>query len=266
MVLQVTLVNPPYRTRPHQHPPFPPLGIGYLAAVLEKNKFKVEVIDCQASRYTYDDYRLEIAKRKPGIIGVTAPTRLYNSAKEILKISKEAHPNAITMLGGAHVTFWNEKALQECPQLDVVVRKEGEYTLLELAQRIEAGKDITDIAGTTQRKEGGYIFNQDRPHSEDLDELPFPARHLWDLDAIRKQEDMFYLITSRGCTAWCQFCAAVRMFGRRFRMRSVKNVVDELEFLNKTYNAELFTFCDDAPLPLIWRELKGYARKFRNAI
>jgi radical SAM superfamily enzyme YgiQ (UPF0313 family) len=246
MGLQVTLVNPPYRTRPHQHPPFPPLGIGYLAAVLEKNGFKVEVIDCQASRYTYDDYKREIAKRKPDIIGTTAPTRLYNSAKEILKISKEAHPNAVTLLGGAHVTFWNEKALQECPQLDVVVRKEGEYTMLELAQRIEAGKDISDVAGTTQRKGDGFIFNPDRPYIENLDELPFPARHLWDIDAIRAQEDMFYLITTRGCSAWCNFCAAVRIFGRKFRMRSVQNVVDELEFLHKTYKAENFTFCDDA--------------------
>jgi radical SAM superfamily enzyme YgiQ (UPF0313 family) len=246
MGLHVTLVNPPYRTRLHKHPPFPPLGIGYLAAVLEKNDFKVEIIDCQASRYTYDDYKREIANRNPDIIGVTAPTRLYNSAKEILKISKEIHPNAVTMLGGAHVTFWNEKALQECPQLDVVVRKEGEYTLLELAQRLETGKDISDVAGTTQRKADGFIFNVDRPYIENLDELPFPARHLWDLDAIRRQEDMFYLITSRGCTAWCNFCAAVRMFGQKYRMRSIQNVVDELEFLYKTYHAENFTFCDDA--------------------
>ncbi|MCL1965651.1 MAG: cobalamin-dependent protein [Candidatus Bathyarchaeota archaeon] len=246
MGLHVTLVNPPYRTRPHQHPPFPPLGIGYLAAVLEKNDFSVEVIDCQASRYTYDDYKREIAKREIDVIGVTAPTRLYNSAKEILKISKKVHPNAVTMLGGAHVTFWNEKALQECPQLDVVVRKEGEYTLLELAERLEANKDISDVAGTTQRKDDGFIFNVDRPYIENLDELPFPARHLWDLDAIRQQEDMFYLITTRGCTAWCNFCAAVRMFGQRYRVRSIQNVVDELEFLNKTYTAENFTFCDDA--------------------
>ena len=248
MGLHIILVNPPYRTRPHQHPPFPPLGLGYLAAVLEKNNFKVEVIDCQASRYTYEDYKREIAKRKPDIVGATAPTRLYNSAKEILKISKETHPNTVTLLGGAHVTFWNEKALQECPQLDVVVRKEGELTLLELAQRLEEGKDINDVAGTTQRKKNGtdFIFNADRPYIENLDELPFPARHLWDLETIRKQEDMFYLITTRGCTAWCNFCAAVRMFGQRYRMRSIQNVVDELEFLYKTYNAENFTFCDDA--------------------
>jgi len=246
MGLHVTLVNPPYRTQPHQHIPFPPLGIGYLAAVLEKNNFKVDILDCQASRYTFDDYKCEVAKRKPDVIGVTAPTRLYNSAKEIIKISKEVHPNVVTMLGGAHVTFWNEKALQECPQLDVVVRKEGEYTLLELVQRLEAGKDIRDVAGTTQRKNDRFIFNVDRPYIENLDELPFPARHLWDLDAIRREEDMFYLITTRGCTAWCNFCAAVRMFGQRYRMRSIQNVVDELEFLYKTYNAENFTFCDDA--------------------
>jgi len=246
MGLNITLVNPPYRTRPHQHPPFPPLGIGYLAAVLEKNGFDVDVIDCQASRYTYEDYRREIVERKPDVVGATAPTRLYNSAKEVLRISKEVHPNVVTLLGGAHVTFWNEKALQECPQLDVVVRKEGEYTLLELAQRLEAGKDIVDVVGTTQRQSEGFVFNKDRAFIEDLDELPFPARHLWDLEAIRKQEDMFYLITSRGCTAWCNFCAAVRMFGRRYRMRSIRNVVDELEFLCKTYNAENFTFCDDA--------------------
>ena len=152
MGLHVTLVVPPYRTKPHQHPPFPPLGVGYLAAVLEKNGFDVEVIDCQASDYRYDDFKREIAKRNPDLVGVTAATRLYNSAKEIIKIAKEAHPNCVTALGGPHVTFWNEKALQECPELDIVVRKEGEYTLLEIVQRIDAGKSYQDVIGTTVQK------------------------------------------------------------------------------------------------------------------
>ncbi len=158
MGLHVTLVVPPYRTRPHQHPPFPPLGVGYLAAVLEKNGFEVEVIDCQASDYRYDDFKREIAKRNPDIVGVTAATRLYNSALEIIKIAKEAHPNCVTMLGGPHVTFWNEKALQECPELDVVIRREGEYTLLELAQRIEAGKDITRCYRNNSKKRKRVYF------------------------------------------------------------------------------------------------------------
>ena len=242
----VTLVNPPYRTKPAQHPPFPPLGLGYLAAVLEKKGYEVEVIDCQASKFKYDDFKKEIAKRHPDVLGVTAATRLYNSALEIIKITKEVHPNCLTLIGGPHVTFWDEKALQECPQLDVVFRREGEYTLLEMVQRLEAGKSHYDIIGTTCRKGNEFVRNPDRPYIENLDELPFPARHLWDLESIRKAEDIFYLTTSRGCVYWCEFCSAVRMFGRKYRMRGVQNVADELEFLYKTYNAKVFTFCDDA--------------------
>ncbi len=243
---RVVLVNPPYRTKPNQHPPFPPLGLGYLAAVLEKNQYKVEVIDCQASNLSYEEFKRELSKRQPTIVGVTSTTRLYKSALEIIKIAKEVQPNCLTLIGGPHVTFWDENALKECPQLDVVVRKEGENTLLELVQRLDAGKSYSDVVGTTCRKGKEIIRNPDRPYIENLDELPFPARHLWDLESIRKVEDIFYLTTSRGCVYWCEFCAAVRMFGRKYRMRSVKNVVDELEFLYKTYGATVFTFCDDA--------------------
>ena len=242
----VTLVNPPYPTKAHQHPPFPPLGLGYLAAVLEKNQYPVDVIDCQALRLTYEGFREEIKKRQPNLVGFTATTRTYKSALRIAAITKQAHPNCVTALGGPHATFWDSEALNECPQLDVVVRKEGENTVLELVQRIEKGKSFHDVIGTTCRKDGEIVRNPDRPYIENLDELPFPARHLWPLEILRKYEDIFYLTTSRGCVYWCEFCAAVRMFGRRYRIRSPKNVVDELEFLNKTYNATQFTFCDDA--------------------
>jgi anaerobic magnesium-protoporphyrin IX monomethyl ester cyclase len=242
----VVLVNPPYRNKYHQHAPSPPLGLGYLAAVLEKNHYTVEVIDCQASKLSPEEFKREISKRQPTIVGATATTRLYNSAIELIQIAKEVHSNCLTLLGGPHVTFWDETALKECPQLDVVVRREGENTLLELVQRVEAGKSYYDVVGTTCRKGKEFVRNPDRPYIEDLDEIPFPARHLWDLDSLRKAEDIFYLITTRGCVYWCEFCATVRMFGRKYRMRSIKNVVDELEFLNKTYGATVFTFNDDA--------------------
>ena len=242
----VTLVNPPYPSETYQHSPFPPLGLGYLAAVLEKSQYQVDVIDCQASSLSYEDFKLEISKRKPSIVGVTSTTLTYKSALKIATIAKEVCPKCLTVIGGSHVTFWDENALQECPQLDVVVRKEGEYTLLELVQRLEAGKSIHDVLGTTLRKDNKIIKNPDRPYIENLDELPFPARHLWPIESLRKIEDVFYLTTTRGCIFWCEFCSAVRMFGRRYRMRSIKNVVDELEYLHKTYNATQFTFCDDA--------------------
>jgi anaerobic magnesium-protoporphyrin IX monomethyl ester cyclase len=246
MTLHVTLVNPPYPKGAHQHPPFTPLGLGYLAAVLEKNKYEVDVIDCQALRLSYDDFKIELSKRKPDIVGMTSTTLTYKSALRIAKIAKEVHPKCLTVLGGVHVTFWDDKALQECPDLDVVVRKEGENTILELVQKLETGKSFSGVLGITYRKDGKIVKNADRPYIEDLDSLPFPAHHLWPIERLRKYgKVIFPLMTSRGCVFWCEFCSAVRMFGRRFRMRSPKNVVDELEYLHNTYGADNFTFYDD---------------------
>jgi anaerobic magnesium-protoporphyrin IX monomethyl ester cyclase len=243
---RVTLVNPPYPLSPHKHMPFPQLGLGYLAAVLEKNGYEVDVIDCQALFIHYDEYKKKISKSKPDLVGFTSITLTYKSALHLVKLTKEIHPKCVTVLGGPHATFWDEEALQECPDLDVVVRKEGEYTLLELVQRLEAGKNFDGVQGITYRKGDEIVVNPDRPYIEDLDSLPYPARHLWPVSKLRKVEDVFYLTTSRGCTSWCDFCQAVRMFGRRYRMRSPKGIVDELEYLNKKYNATQFTFCDDA--------------------
>jgi len=247
MKMQVTLVNPPYPSGSHKHPPFTPLGLGYLAAVLEKNQYEVDVIDCQALNLSYGEFKNEIGKRQPNIVGITSTTLTYKSGLQIAKIAKKACPNCLTAMGGPHVTFWDDKALQECPELDVIVRKEGEYTLLELVQRVEAGKSYHDLTGTTCRKDGKIVRNPDRPYIEDLDSLPFPAHHLWPIESLRKYGTVvFPLTTSRGCVYWCDFCTAVRMFGRKYRMRSPKNVVDELEFLHNTYQADQFTFYDDA--------------------
>jgi anaerobic magnesium-protoporphyrin IX monomethyl ester cyclase len=243
----VTLVNPPYPRGSFLHPPFPSLGLGYLAAVLEKNQFEVDLIDCQTSRFTHEEFRNEISKRQPDIVGITSAILTYKSALQIAKIAKEVCPKCLTVLGGPFVTFWDEKALQDCASVDIVVRKEGENTMLELAERVEAGKDYYDVLGTTCRKDGKIIKNPDRAYIENLDEIPFPARHLWPIECLQKYGTArFQLMTSRGCVHWCNFCTEVRMDGRKYRMRSPKNVVDELEFLHNTYGAEYFAFLDDA--------------------
>jgi anaerobic magnesium-protoporphyrin IX monomethyl ester cyclase len=243
---RVTLVNPAAPAGAVMHLPFALLGLGYLAAVLEKNQYPVDVIDCQIFKLSFEEFRTELGKRQPDVVGMSASTLTYQTGLKLLKIAKEVCPNCLTVMGGPHVTFWDDKALEECPELDVVVRKEGENTFLELMQRIEAGKGFHDVIGTTCRKDGSFVRNPDRPYIEDLDSLPFPARHLWPLDRLRETEDVLYLITSRGCIFWCEFCTTVRMHGRKFRMRSPKNVVDELEYLHKTFKVENFTFCDDA--------------------
>jgi len=245
--MQVTFVNPPYPTGSHRHPPFIPLGIGYLAAILEKNGYDVNVIDCQALSLTLNEVESELSKRQPDIVGLTSTTLTYRPALEIIKVAKKALPNCLTVIGGSHVTFWDEEALQECPQLDVVVRKEGENTFLEMVQRLEAGKSFDDVRGITYRKNGKTVKTEDRPYIEDLDSLPYPAFHLFPLEQFNKYGNIIFpVMTSRGCTFFCEFCTAVRMFGRRYRMRSAKKVVDEIEYLYKKYGEKQYTFYDDA--------------------
>jgi radical SAM superfamily enzyme YgiQ (UPF0313 family) len=216
--------------------------------VAEKAGHEVNVIDCQAERLTYDTFRQRISQQTPDVVGVTSTTLLYNSAKQILETAKKEHPNAITMIGGSHVSFWDENALEECSSIDVVVRREGEQTFLELLQHIDAGKTFEGVLGTTIRKSDGKILkNEDRPFLQDLDSLPFPAYHLFPLDAFRRMgKTIFPLVTSRGCVQWCDFCSTVRMFGRGYRVRNPKNVIDEMEMLHNKYGESQFTFYDDA--------------------
>jgi radical SAM superfamily enzyme YgiQ (UPF0313 family) len=243
---RVILVNPPYPVGAYQHKPFISLGILYLAAVLEKNQYDVRIIDCQALKLSYGKFETEIKKSQPNIVGITSTTLTYKSALRIAKIVKEIYPNTFTVLGGCHATFWDDKALQECPQLDAVVRREGEVTLLELVQTLEKKDALHQVLGITYRKDGEIIRKPDRPYIENLDELPFPAYHLMPIEHLRKSGELIFpVMTSRGCIFWCDFCTAVRMFGRKYRVRNPKNIVDEIERLQKEYSAEEITFCDD---------------------
>jgi anaerobic magnesium-protoporphyrin IX monomethyl ester cyclase len=246
--VKVTLINPPYPINAHAHPPFIPLGIAYLGAVAEKEGHEVNVIDCQAEHLTVESFQKRISKEQPDVIGVTSTTLLYNSAKSILEAAKTEHPNATTMIGGSHVTFWDENALNECQAIDVIVRREGELTFTELLQRMKENKDFKGVLGTTIRgEEGKIIRHPDRPFLMDLDSLPSPAYHLLPVDAFHRMgKTIFPLVTSRGCVQWCDFCSTVRMFGRGYRVRNPHKVVDEMEMLNKKYGESQFTFYDDA--------------------
>ncbi len=246
--MKVTLVNPPYPQGAHSHPPFIPLGIAYLGAIAEKEGHEVTVIDCQAEKLTYEAFQDRIRRTPSDVIGATATTLLYKSAMKLITIAKHAQPQAFTMLGGSHGTFWDTNALDEYPSLDIVARREGEMTFIEVLNKLQTKTNLKNVPGITFRnQEGKIVRNPDRPFIENLDALPFPAHHLLPLNALKRMgKILFPLITSRGCVYWCDFCSTVRMFGRGYRMRSPKNVVDEMEMIHNTYGVNQLTFYDDA--------------------
>ena len=245
--MKITLVNPPYPPSVHSHPPFIPLGLAYLGAVAEKAGHEVTIVDCQAEKLTAEAFRGRISNIPSDVIGVTATTLLYKSAMQLINIAKEIQPNAVTMLGGSHGTFWDENALNEYGSLDIVVRREGEQTLLELLDKLQTNEKLESVLGITFRKEGKVVRTEDRPFLEDLDSLPFPAHHLMPLNQLKHNgKILFPLFTSRGCVYWCDFCSTVRMFGRGYRMRSPKNVVDEMQLVHDKYGVDQVTFYDDA--------------------
>jgi radical SAM superfamily enzyme YgiQ (UPF0313 family) len=219
-----------------------------LGAVAEKEGHEVMVIDCQAEKLNYEAFRERISRAPSDVIGVTATTLLYKSAMRLVTIAKQVHPQSVTLLGGSHGTFWDENALNEYPSLDIVVRREGETTFIEILNKLQARASLSNVQGITFRNQKGKIIcNSNRPFMEDLDAMPFPAHHLLPLAALKRMgKVLFPLITSRGCVYWCDFCSTVRMFGRGYRMRSPENVVDEMEIIHDKYGANQFTFYDDA--------------------
>ncbi|MCW4017200.1 MAG: cobalamin-dependent protein [Candidatus Bathyarchaeota archaeon] len=246
--MKITLVNPPYPLGVHSHPPFIPLGLAYLGAVAEQAGHEVTVIDCQAEHLNYTAFRTRLSSVPSDVVGLTATTLLYKSAMQLIDIAREVHPDAVTILGGSHVTFWDENALNEYPSLNVVVRREGETTFIELLEKLQEKASLGKVLGITFRgKDGKIVRTPDRPLIEDLDALPFPAHHLMPLENLKRMgKILFPLMTSRGCVFWCDFCSTVRMFGRGYRWRSAKNVVDEMQLLHDEYGVDQVTFYDDA--------------------
>jgi anaerobic magnesium-protoporphyrin IX monomethyl ester cyclase len=245
--MKITLINPPYPPSVHSHPAFIPLGLAYLGSVAENAGHQVNVIDCQAERLTSEGFRSRIVQTPSDIIGVTATTLLYKSAMNLITIAKETQPNAVTVLGGSHGTFWDKNALGEYPALDVVVRREGEITFMELVEKVETHSRLDGVLGITYRDGDKTVRNAERPFIEDLDSLPFPAHHLLPLENLKHNgKIIFPLVSSRGCVYWCDFCSTVRMFGRAYRMRSPKNVVDEMQLVHDKYGVDQVTFYDDA--------------------
>jgi len=223
-----------------------PLGLAYLASVLEREGHKVKVLDCPTLEYDLKDLEREIKGFRPQVMGITSTTSTIYDAYKVARLTKEINPKAVVVIGGPHVSFTAEQTLRECPFIDVVVRGEGETTTEELITCLEEGQPLEEVRGISFRKDEKVVETENRPFIENLDELPFPAYHLLPMDRYKVGRHHFAnIITSRGCPFSCIFCSSSQLCGKRWRARSPENVIEELKVLKYEYNISEVEFLDD---------------------
>jgi len=240
--MRVLFINAPYPLEEH---PMPSLSLSYLGGVLQREGIEVEVLDLLTAHYSANKVGDKLEEYQPQVVGTSCATMSYPTAARVLKVCKRFDPGVVTVIGGPHVSFTAKETLERAPWIDIVVRGEGEETLVAVIRALEEGANLREVKGIAFHQDGAVVLTEPRPPIKDLDALPLPARHLLPLSKYRALEVPASVITSRGCPFGCIFCSAPKMFGRRVRFRNPKLVVDEVEMLHKELGFEEIHFVDD---------------------
>lgn len=273
---KVLFINPPV-TIPEKAQKFYtfPMGLGYLAAVTERD-FDVQVIDCPAEGYTcevklgrdkdrmrfgltLEELEARIYDRLPHIVGISC---MYSDQVEIVheicKLTKDVADRSgkaiLNVLGGAHASFAPELVMQD-RNVDFVVIGEGESSFYSLLTALESGAGIEAVEGIAYKNNANrVVINSRRTFIDNLDVIPFPARHLFMTEKYiycerERLTPYIYpnatMITSRGCRNSCTFCTVPLLNGNNTRFRSVNNVIFEMQHLRDTYNVREIHFEDE---------------------
>jgi len=243
--VKVALISPKWNKMVNS---YPSLGLAYLAAVLEEREHDVRIFDfgLDPGRPLADEVG-DVLAFEPALIGITSMTSAYHSVEGALELLRP-ETRAPIVLGGPHATVFPERTLGEQPAVDYLVYGEGEETLLDLVAVLEGQREPAQVAGLCYRQNGQVVRNPERPLIPDLDALPIPARHLFELDRYPLYAPdggrMLTVLTSRGCPYNCSYCFK-GIVGRTYRQRSPENLVSELKLLIETYGIRNFYFIDD---------------------
>jgi len=247
-----------------------PLGLAYLAAFLEQDGFEVRIVDASVEApdhevdldetsfrfgLSYEAIQEIIVSYAQDIVGVSI---LYSSQAEngytVCERAKAVNEHIITVVGGAHPTSQPKDVLTN-PAIDFVVIGEGEIPMKLLLQYLQGTIPSAELDGVGCHTEQGISIYPKKQFVEDLDALPFPAWHLLSFNkyfeagcahGTFQHSPYAPVFTSRGCPYHCTFCFAHRVHGRRFRKRSVSNILAEIETLMKDYGVKEIHFEDDS--------------------
>jgi len=268
--MKILLINPPQTFFPGSDPPAAnlPLGLLYVAAGLDEAGYETEILDAFMTDSSfrkigditevgmpYERIKEEIRRRKPDIVGIANPfTCQVEHAVRVADIVKEVDPSILTVVGGPHVTVVPVEFLEEAGNVDIVVIGEGEHTMLDIVRFFEGREKIDDVQGIAHRKDDKVLLNSPRPFNKNLDELPYPAYHLVDMEQYLDPKKIEYrsfqsralsMITSRGCPFNCSFCSVNLHMGKTFRAHSADYIVDHIEHVVNKYRVKTIYFEDD---------------------
>lgn len=233
-----------------------PINLGYLASWLKKNKVNVVLLDLEVEELDKNQIIEFIKKERPVLVGLSCMTSTIIAGHNIARLIKENFTGLKTVVGGVHSTAIPERTLEEFTCFDIVVRGEGENSLLELYSTIASGGDISKVKGLVYRNsESSFVDTGLRPLIDDLDILPFPDRELLGIGLYkrthtsrafsRSNKNISEIMTARGCSYSCIFCASKVTFGKKVRYRSVENIIDEMEECITKYRTNHFSILDD---------------------
>jgi anaerobic magnesium-protoporphyrin IX monomethyl ester cyclase len=221
---------------------FPPLGLGYVAASLRTQGIPVELVDCTFHRH--EEVVEKVRHSNPQIIGIYSMFSMKKSSLELAQLFKDDCD--LLVVGGPLPTSAPADFLGA---FDVAAIGEGEETLVELVKCVEKGEDFSIVKGVAYKDRGKIRFTPARDFVQNLDDLPFPSRELFDNEAYKKYYSKRFgytitsMITSRGCPFSCDFCSRP-VFGTSFRTRSPSNIVDEVESI-RSFDYDRVWFADD---------------------
>jgi len=256
--MRILLINPPseYLIRASLPPVvedstgfYPPLGLLYVAAYAERVEgCDVQLLDCDAQGIRHNDLFEKIKTFRPDVIGIQALTFTLIDAVEVARTAKKVSTHALVVMGGPHPTLYPEETLG-IPEVDVVVRGEGEYAFEALLRAFQSGRSLDLIPGVlTKAGIRGGACPEKLNYINDLDELKMPARHLLDLSryssSLASPKRITTMMSSRGCPGRCVFCDRPQM-GKIFRKRSAESVVTEMTHCVRDLCVKEIIFYDD---------------------
>ncbi len=210
---------------------FPVLSLLHLASFLEKEGFRVEILDLNIKLLRNKNILRVIKEKNPIVIGITSTIASIYEAYRLAKLIKSSFKIPL-VIGGPHATFSDEEILNKS-NFDIVVRGEGEEILNEIVKTIKRGHNLDDVSGISYKKDGKIVKNNSREFIADLDKLPFAARHLVPLE--KYESHAFTFITSRGCPFNCGFCQVSGKDGLKWRYRSATNIIEEIKLVLRNY-------------------------------